>query len=62
MKNVELAMNGLLPMELPAQAPRRGRRRVRAVRPCGRDRADWWFDQMRRIVDEGRDFPVAGVW
>ena len=45
-----------LPLDLPAAANRRTNRRQRALRPCGRERAAWWFDQMRRIVDTGADF------
>ncbi len=33
----------------------------RAMRPCSRARASWWFDQMRRVVDEGLDFRAPGV-
>ena len=52
----------LLPVEPPDNPERRPMRRARPARACGRDRAAWWFDQMRRVVDEGRDFPVGGVW
>jgi hypothetical protein len=63
MKNeIDRVTTGLLPMELPSSGARRGQRRIREVKPCGRARADWWFDQMRRVVEEGRDFPVRGVW
>lgn len=40
---------------------RRGQNRQRRPRPCGRARAAWWFDEMRRVVDQGRDYPVTGV-
>ena len=33
----------------------------RPIRPCTRARASWWFDQMRRVVDEGLDFRAPGV-
>ena len=33
-------------------------RNRRPIRPCSRARAQWWFDQMRRVVDEGVDFPL----
>ena len=45
-----------LPLEIPAIPLRRAPRRVRSFRPCGRERAAWWFDQMRRIVETGADF------
>ena len=45
-----------LPLETPVMPVRRAPRRVRSFRPCGRERADWWFDQMRRIVETGADF------
>ena len=49
-------MNAWLPLEIPSTPVRRAPRRVRNFRPCGRERAAWWFDQMRRIVDTGADF------
>lgn len=54
-------LNGLLPLDLPHASERPNLRRNRQTRPCGRERAAWWFAQMRRVVAEGRDFPVAGV-
>jgi hypothetical protein len=30
-------------------------RRRSVVRPCSRERAAWWFAQMRRAVDDPRD-------
>ena len=45
-----------LPLDMPSNSVRRSPRRVRAFRPCGRERAAWWFDQMRRIVETGADF------
>ena len=42
--------------------PASGRRTSRRQRPCSSERAAWWFDQMRRVVDEGRDVEVTGVW
>jgi hypothetical protein len=36
------------------------RRAPRRQRPCSRERARWWFAQMRRVVDEVCDAgPVA---
>jgi|GEM_PF-2094835 hypothetical protein len=36
------------------------RRAPRRQRPCSRERARWWFAQMRRVVDEVCDTgPVA---
>ncbi|MEI6355684.1 MAG: hypothetical protein WCP53_01130 [Verrucomicrobiota bacterium] len=36
------------------------RRVPRRQRPCSRERARWWFAQMRRVVDEVCDAgPVA---
>jgi hypothetical protein len=49
-------MTAWLPLEIPSTPVRRAPRRVRNFRPCGRERAAWWFDQMRRIVDTGADF------
>ena len=43
-------------------APITNRRGPRRVRPCSRERAAWWFAQMRRVVDEGREVEVTGVW
>ena len=31
-------------------------------RACSRERARWWFNQMRQVVDEGRTVNVAGVF
>lgn len=47
------------PLPLPTVPPVR---KVTAVRPCSRERAQWWFDQMRLAVDEGRTVEVAGVF
>jgi hypothetical protein len=49
-------MTAWLPLEIPSIPVRRTPRRSRNVRPCGRERAAWWFDQMRRIVETGADF------
>lgn len=38
--------------------PQMTARNRRPIRPCSRARAQWWFDQMRRVVDEGADFPL----
>ena len=50
---------------LPPSAPAPVRRRqepVGANRPCPRRRADWWFDQMRLLVAEGRELESPGVF
>ncbi len=39
----------------PPPAPRHSR-------PCNRQRADWWFRQMRRVVEEGLDYRAPGVF
>ncbi len=46
-----------LTLPLPP-SPGRGRR---GHRPCTRARARWWFDEMRRIVEAGLDFPHPGL-
>jgi hypothetical protein len=50
------ATTAWLPLDMPMPPQRRAPRRVRNFRPCGRERAAWWFDQMRRIVETGADF------
>lgn len=55
-KNSAATATAWLPLEIPAMPARRIPRRTRPFRPCGRERAAWWFDQMRRIVDSGADF------
>lgn len=30
-------------------------------RPCPPERAAWWFDQMRWVVEQGVDFRAPGV-
>ena len=35
---------------------------ARPNRPCTRQRADWWFRQMRRVVEEGLDYRAPGVF
>ncbi|HTH46172.1 MAG TPA: hypothetical protein VMB21_01545 [Candidatus Limnocylindria bacterium] len=50
-----------LPASPTATTPT-SRRTSRRQRPCSNERAAWWFDQMRRVVDEGRDVEVTGVW
>lgn len=37
-----------LTLPVPAAVPMRSRR---APRPCTRERAAWWFRQMRRAID-----------
>lgn len=49
-----------LDFALPAPPP--APRRERPVRPCSRARAQWWFDQMRRLIDEGRSVDAPGVF
>lgn len=51
-----------LDFALPAPAPKPLRRPERPARPCSRERARWWFNQMRQVVDEGRTVDVAGVF
>lgn len=39
------------------------RRPVRSAgAPCPRERAQWWFAQMRRVVASGEDFHATGVF
>lgn len=45
-----------LDFDLPELPPRR----QRIARTCSQERAAWWFDLMRRVVDEGIDFPETG--
>lgn len=40
-------------MDLTLPAASAPARRRAAVRPCSRERAAWWFAQMRRAVDGG---------
>lgn len=47
---------------LPTPVPTPPRRFERPARPCSRERAQWWFRQMRQVVDEGRTVDVAGVF
>jgi hypothetical protein len=51
-----------LDFTLPAPAPASARRSARRQRPCSQERAAWWFAQMRRVVEEGREVEVTGVW
>jgi hypothetical protein len=43
-------------------APRNRNRPLSRRRACSRERAEWWFDQMRRVVDDGRTVNVTGVF
>jgi len=53
-----------LPVPEPApaapSAPQRSPRRP--TRPCSRERAAWWFQQMRRAIEEGTRFDAPGVF
>ncbi len=51
-----------LDFSLAAAAPRTRNRAAAARRACSRERAAWWFDQMRRVVDDGRTVEVTGVF
>ena len=57
-------VRGIWPAQLDLTLPTlpTPRRAARRQRPCSRERAQWWFAQMRRVVDEGREVKVAGVW
>ena len=59
------AASASLAMQAAPSAPAPVRRRqepVGANRPCPRRRADWWFDQMRLLVAEGRELDSTGVF
>jgi hypothetical protein len=48
---------------LPASpAPVRRPQPVVSRRPCPRKQADWWFNQMRQLVAEGRELDAPGVF
>lgn len=53
-----------LPVTDPAPAapstPQRSTRRP--TRPCSRERAAWWFQQMRRAIEDGTRFDAPGVF
>lgn len=51
-----------LDFTLPAEPPAPRRSLSPSARPCSRERARWWFNQMRQVVDEGRTVEVAGVF
>jgi hypothetical protein len=51
-----------LDFTLPAEPPAPRRSLAPGARPCSRERARWWFNQMRQVVDEGRTVEVAGVF
>ena len=48
--------------QLDLSLPTAGRRTARRQRPCSRERAAWWFAQMRRVVEEGREVRATGGW
>ncbi len=56
---LDFALPTALPSALPSPV-HPARRRV-VQRPCSRERAAWWFEQMRRAVDQGRDVPLGRV-
>ena len=45
---MDFALPGPVPTAIPAT------RRNVVPRPCSRERAAWWFEQMRRAVDADR--------
>lgn len=49
-----------LPVPEPTATPQRSPRRP--TRPCSRERAAWWFQQMRRAIEEGTRFDAPGVF
>jgi len=52
-----------LDFALPASpAPIRRSKPATVGGPCPRKRADWWFDQMRQLVAEGRELEAPGVF
>lgn len=51
-----------LDFALANPAPRTRNRSTVARRACSRERAAWWFDQMRRVVEDGRTVEVTGVF
>lgn len=48
-----------LDLTLPAAATTVTRRSRKA---CSRERAAWWFRQMHRVIEEGGQFQVPGVF
>ena len=51
-----------LDFALANPAPRNRNRPFSPRRPCSRERAEWWFNQMRRVVEDGRTVDVTGVF
>ena len=51
-----------LDFTLPAETAAPRRSVASGARPCSRERARWWFNQMRQVVEEGRTVEVAGVF
>ena len=44
--------NHVAQLDLTLLSEPAARRAPRRQRPCSRERARWWFAQMRRVVDE----------
>lgn len=51
-----------LDFSLANPTPRNRRRPGSPRRACSRERAEWWFNQMRRVVEDGRTVDVTGVF
>jgi DNA-directed RNA polymerase subunit M/transcription elongation factor TFIIS len=51
-----------LPVPDPAAPSTPQRSTRRPTRPCSRERAAWWFQQMRRAIEEGTRFDAPGVF
>ena len=49
-----------LPVTEVTATPQRSPRRP--ARACSRERANWWFQQMRRAIEEGTRFDAPGVF
>lgn len=48
--------------QLPLALPRSRATQRRSAKPCSRERANWWFAQMRRVVEQELDFEAPGVF
>ncbi len=44
----QLSLDLPLPQTRPTRAPQR----------CSQERAEWWFQMMRRVVEEELDYPL----